>query len=598
MMKHFRSLLLLGMLMGMVSPLTAEDAVPYGSSIQWELKVPMRDGTKLAAVVYRPRSQKEPLPVILTLTPYTSRSTYSRGRYFSEQGYVFVSVDTRGRGNSEGEFDPFMKDGQDGYDLVEWLAKQSWCNGKVGMWGGSYLGFTQWATAKEFPPHLATIVPVASPYLFKDFPTNKGIDSPFNAQWLTFTYGQTDQQQAFGDDSHWSATVQDFKESGLPFRQIDRFAGIPSEPFQRWLNHPMSDSYWASTVPNISAYQRFNIPILTITGHYDDDQNSALTYFRDHERNGTAASKLKHFVVIGPWDHSGTRTPTREYEGVDLGPGALVDLNALHKAWYDWTLKGGSKPDFLKARVACYVVGPNEWTYANGLGELTTRTQTLFLHSNGRMDSALSTQEPSSRIQHDPADQRPNQLEGLHSKTGKLTLPNAALISFGRQFFDQSLVFTTEPFLESVILSGNPRFTAWVCMDVPDEDFFAALFEVLPDGSVVQLSQDVLRARYRDSITTEKLVFPGEPTRLEFRDFPFFARRIGKGSRLKLVFGSITTPWAQMNCHTGKVVADEMPKDARVAHIELRHDTDHASVLTLPFGPKIGAIPVPLPRNP
>lgn len=221
MMKPFRSLMLLGMLMAMASSVTAEDAVPNGSSIQWDLKIPVRDGTKLAAVVYRPRSQKEPLPVLLTLTPYTSRSTYSRGRYFSEQGYVFVSVDTRGRGNSEGEFDPFMKDGQDGYDLVEWLAKQSWCNGKVGMWGGSYLGFTQWTTAKEFPPHLATIVPVASPYLLKDYPTNKGIDSPYNAQWMTFTYGRRDQQQALGDDSHWSATVQAFRGSGLPFRKID-----------------------------------------------------------------------------------------------------------------------------------------------------------------------------------------------------------------------------------------------------------------------------------------------------------------------------------------------------------------------------------------
>jgi hypothetical protein len=200
------------------------------------------------------------------------------------------------------------------------------------------------------------------------------------------------------------------------------------------------------------------------------------------------------------------------------------------------------------------------------------------------MDSTKSNQEPSSRIQHDPADQRPSQLEGLQSKAGKLTLPNAALISFGRQFFDQSLVFTTEPFPESVALIGNPHLTAWVRMDVPDEDFFAALFEVLPDGNVVQLSQDVLRTRYRDSITTEKLVSPGEPTRLEFKDLPFFARRIGKGSRLKLVFGSITTPWAQTNYHSGKVVADETPKDARVAHIELLHDTEHESVLTLPFG--------------
>lgn len=337
-------------------------------------------------------------------------------------------------------------------------------------------------------------------------------------------------------------------------------------------------------MPSTSAYQGLNIPILTITGHYDDDQNSALAYYREHERHGRDSAKRNHFLVIGPWDHSGTRNPSRDYEGVDLGPGALVDMNALHKAWYDWTLKNGPKPEFLKSRVACYVVGPNEWIYTNGLAELTTGTQALFLHPNGRMDSVNSNQATSSRIQHDPMDPRPNDLEGFQSKAGKLTLPNAALISFGRQFFDQSLVFTTESFSESVTLSGNPNFTAWVRLDVPDEDFFAALFEVLPDGNVVQLSQDVLRARYRDSIATQKLVSPGEPTRLEFKDFPFFARRIRNGSRLKLVFGAITTPWAQTNYHSGKVVADETPNDARVAHIELLHDTEHPSVLTLPFG--------------
>lgn len=561
--------------------------------VQWDLKIPMRDGIKLGVVVYRPKDQKEPLPVILTITPYTSRTTYPRGRYFSQQGYVFVSADIRGRGGSEGEFDPFVHDGPDGYDLVEWLAKQPWCNGKVGMCGGSYAGFAQWATAKELPPHLASMVPVASPYVFKDYPNTKGIDSPYNAQWLVYTAGHTDQDKAYQDDALWSSIVQGFQKSGLPYRQVDRFSGLPSPLFQRWLDHPSLDAHWASSVPSPEEYKRINIPILSLTGHYDDDQPSAMTYVREHIKFGSETAKAQHYVVMGPWDHFGTRTPAREYEGVDLGQEALMDLNALHKAWFDWTLKGSSKPAFLKGNVACYVVGPNEWVYGNSLEALTQKTQPYYLHSQGTIHGPESAgslsitapgKEPADAFQHDPLDPRPVEWEGTASKGGKLILPNAALVCFGRQFLEEALTYLTPPFTEVRTLTGCLRFSAWVRTDVPDEDFFAALFEVLPDGSVVQLAQDMVRARYRESMTSEKLLTPGQPTRLEFKDFPFFSRRIGKGSRLKLVFGALTTPWAERNYHSGKVVAEETAADAKVAHVELLHDKEHPSFLEIPVG--------------
>ena len=155
----------------------------------------MRDGVHLNATVYTPKDQKAPAPCIFTLTPYIAQSYHDRGVYFAAHGLPFLTVDVRGRGNSEGEFRPFIQEAQDGYDIVEWLAQQPYCNGKVSMWGGSYAGYDQWATAKEIPPHLATIVPVASPYAGVDFPMQYNIFYPYDMQWLTLTSGHASQDR-------------------------------------------------------------------------------------------------------------------------------------------------------------------------------------------------------------------------------------------------------------------------------------------------------------------------------------------------------------------------------------------------------------------
>ncbi len=571
--------------------LVASMATAQTPSIQWDVKVPMRDGVNLAAVVFRTHEQKDPLPAILCLTPYTSANPYRRGRYFAENGYVFVSVDIRGRGNSEGVFDPCtVQDGKDGHDLVEWIAKQPWCNGKVAMWGGSYAGYTQWMTAREFPPHLASIVPAASLHTFYDFPTNKGVDTAWNPQWMVLTGQRTNQEVVLDDEAFWSTSNAAFATSGLPFRQMDRWAGLPSPVFQRWLNRPVFDAGWEATLVSPEAYRKLTIPILTITGHYDDDQVSAMTYYRNHGSQGTVQAWNQHYLVMGPWDHGGTRTPAKEVEGVTFGDAAMLDMNALHKAWYDWTLKGGPKPDFLKQRVACYVAGDEKWVHADRLEDLTKEAQTLYLKGSpgGGKPGALALKAPElgmlGTLVHDPLDLSPAAWERRPIKGGKLTQPDAAMIYTGRQFLDHALVFKSEPLPDGALLCGSPRLSLWVRMDVPDADFFAAIFEEKPDGSVIQLGQDVLRARYRDGMRSEKLVKAGEPVHLDFSAFPFVARSVAKGSRLKLAIGCIDTIYAQKNHHSGGSVADETRKVARVANIQVLGDAGHSAMLEVPVG--------------
>ena len=189
-----------------------------GVDLIWDVKIPMRDGVKLNATIYKPKDMKEPLPVVFTLTPYISDTYHPRAMYFAQNGYVFALVDVRGRGNSEGRFVPWENEARDGYDIVEWLAQQPWSNGKVAMWGGSYAGFDQWTTLKEIPPHLKTIVPAAAAYAGVDFPFLKNIFYPYVMQWLTFTSGVTPQNNLFGEFPFWTEKNRELYMKHLPFK--------------------------------------------------------------------------------------------------------------------------------------------------------------------------------------------------------------------------------------------------------------------------------------------------------------------------------------------------------------------------------------------
>src|SRR5579871_4058246 len=280
----------------------AEDSQPKDVDMQWGVKIPLRDGVHLNATVYQPHGQQEPLPVIFTFTPYIGDSYLDRATYFSQNGYVYAVVDVRGRGNSEGRFEPFANEGRDGYDVVEWLAKPPFCNGKVAMWGGSYAGFDQWSTLKEFPPHLATIVPAAAAHPAVDFPFNNGVFGPYVIQWLTFTSGVTGNTNTFGNSAFWRSKFTELYQKHLPFRDLDRVVGNTTTVFHKWLDHPTGDAYWSAMAPTAADYGKIDIPILTITGHYDGDQIGAMTYYRRHMQHGNESAKARHFLIIGPWD--------------------------------------------------------------------------------------------------------------------------------------------------------------------------------------------------------------------------------------------------------------------------------------------------------
>jgi len=570
---------------GSVAPPTtpAEPAQPV--DLLWGVKIPTHDGTKLDATVYKPHGQKDPLPVIFTLTPYVTDSYLERALYFARNGYVFALVDVRGRGNSEGQFDPFLNEGGDGYDVVEWLAVQPWCDGKVTMWGGSYAGYDQWAAAKGFPPHLKTIVPAAAAYPGIDFPLHN-ILFPYEIQWQTLTSGVTPNAQVFDNKDFWISKFSELYLQHLPFEELDRIVGNETSAFQKIIAHPTLDEYWEEMTPSTDEYRRINIPILTITGHYDGDQVGALTYYRRHMQFASEKAKEAHFLVIGPWDHPGTRTPKREVGGVTFGEASVLDLNRLHREWYDWTLKGGPRPEFLKKRVVYYVAGAEEWKYSDSLESISDETWKFYLRSHGglandvfrsgRLTMADPGAEAPDTYLYDPLDTRPAELYQKEIKNFITDQTNAL------NLFGNGVVYHSEPFDANTEITGQVKLVAWIAMDVPDTDFAVEVDEIEPDGTSILLTNDLMRARYRESLTEEKLVKPGEINKYEFDGFTFFSRRIARGSRLRLVLNCPNSIFYEKNYNSGKAVASESGKDARTAHVVVYHDAEHKSYLETP----------------
>jgi len=554
--------------------------------LRWDLRIRMRDRVELNGNAYLPRSTR-PAACLLNLTPYNLHGRRHRiATWFAANGYAYVLVDSRGRGDSGGTFRAF-REARDGYDTVEWLAQQPWCNGKVAMWGYSYMGYAQWATAKERPPHLATIVPTASVFPGVDFPMRSNMPYSYVARWLTIVSGRPAQERTFLDTDFWNARTREHFEQGRAYSLLRDFAGDRAATFSEWAGHPQLDSYWDEYVPSPQQYAALELPVLTITGNYDADQVGALTFYRNHMRYGSAAAKAAHYLVIGPWDHDGTNTPAASFGGMTFGPASVIDTNRLHLDWYNWTMNGGAKPEFLKDRVAYYVAGAEQWRYAATLDAVTAREEPLYLSSQGSADDVFasgSLQKSKAddaafdRYVYDPRDVSAAATETVdlenwltdqkeaHARTGKL------------------LVYHSKPFDPSTEISGSFRFSAWLAIDQPDTDFYVSVYEITDDGRSVLLAVDQKRARYRESLRRAELVATREPQLYDFDSFTFVARQVAAGSRLRLVLSPGNSMNNQKNYNSGKTVAEETMRDARPVTVTLFHDAEHPSTLFVPIG--------------
>jgi putative CocE/NonD family hydrolase len=574
-------------------------AAPSAVKVRMLVKVQMRDGVRLNATLYLPpppapsTPAREPpaageppaarFPVIFRLSPNTPDSFHREALYLARRGFAYAAVEARGRGSSEGRFDFYVNDGRDGHDTVEWLARQPWSNGKVGMWGESYCGRAVWSTLKEHPPHLASAVPISAGHPIRFW---NNLIAPDVIDGMLYLAGTTVQANLALDPEFLPGKYKELYLRHLPLRQLDRLVGSPSERFQAILDHPTPDAFWESVTPGADDYRRLELPLLTITGTYDfGHEPSALDYYGQHLRHAPPAGRERHYLVIGPWDHGGTFRPRREVAGLVFDAASAIDMPALLAGWFGHTLRGEPLPPLLGKRVACYVAGAEQWRHADTLEALSGAAERLYLASDGHASNVFhsgrlmsdSTGAAADHWVYDPLDVTPAEDEPAENESWA-TDQRPALALHG-----DGVVYHGEPLPADVEVIGEPRLSLALAMDVPDTDLLANLYLIAPSGGSVLLGEAALRARYRHSLEKEELVRPGEIDRYELT-FPFLARRLPRGSRVRLLVRSPNSIYREKNYNSGRPVADESGRDARTAHLTLYHDPAHPSWLELPQG--------------
>jgi putative CocE/NonD family hydrolase len=569
------------------TPITVPDSQKI--RLRWAERIPLSDGTALNAAIYLPKEQAAPAPCVATLTPYTIQNYHTTGVYFAARGLPFVAVDVRGRGGSEGTFRPLIQEADDAAQVVEWLAAQPYCNGKVGLWGGSYAGYVQWGAASRRPAHLATITPAASPFVGLDFPGRANIRPTGTLLGGLLISGPTSQAAITADGAFWTGVFRDRFEAGEPSRTLSASLGDPARiplPFAEWDAHPAIDAYWDRFVPTDAEFAAIDLPILSITGIYDSLQRGALEFRRRHLNLATPEARSRHYLVIGPWDHAGTRTPRATVGGLEVGAAGLVDLQRLQLDWYRWTMAAGPRPAFLKTPVAYYVMGADVWHHVDSLEDATAETRPLFLGSAGDADRLSG----SGRLDSRPADGLPDHYvydprdvsgAALESQVDENSLVDQRLVLAGD---GKQVVYHTAPFEQDTEVAGFFRLSAWIGIDQPDTDFRVSVYEITPSGDSILLTSDQKRARYRENERRESLVTTDDPLLYEFDGFAFVARRIAAGSRLRLVIAPINSMHWQKNYNSGGDVLDETFLEARTVTVAVWHDEGHRSTLAVPIG--------------
>ena len=525
--------------------------------IQDSVLIKTKDGATLSAVVVRKNGVTGKQPAALFFSIYANlQRSLKEGKYAADHGYVGVVADTRGKRLSPDKIEPYEHEPTDVNAVIDWITQQPWSNGKVGMYGGSYSGYAQWAAAKNINPALKTIVPYVAAIPGQGVPMENNVFINANYQWAFYiTNNKYTDNEINNDRTRWNGLRNRWYESGAAYRKIDSLDGTPNPWLQRWLKHPSYDSYWQAMVPYKQDFARINIPVLSITGYYDDGQISAMHYVKEHYKYNP---KANHYLIIGPYDHFGAQkggVPVlREYKVDSV---ALIDTRAITFQWLDYIMKGGPKPAILKDKINFEVMGANKWRHVPSLAKMADKTLTLYLTNKKDLANyALSATRPVK-----PA--VINQVVDFADRktTNNDYYPSPIIREVSR---DNGLFFITKPFDKAIAVNGIFTGQLKAIINKKDMDIGVSLFEVMPDGRYFQLSYFLGRASYAKDMSVRKLLHPGQVETIPFERTRMVSRQLSKGSRLMVVLNIDKNPFAQVNYGTGKDVSDETISDGKV----------------------------------
>lgn len=520
--------------------------------VQDSLVLKTKKGHEITVTVVLNKQLPKPEATILVNTIYAATSNATEAKMLAGYGYHAIYVNTRGKYLSKDAIEPFENEAEDLYDLIDWIAKQPWSNGKVGMIGGSYLGFSQWAATKKWHPALKTIVPQVAVGAGIDFPMSNNVFMSYMLRWLNYvTSDSLTNYGSFSNEEKWKEAFKKWYVSGAAFNRLDQISDFPSPLFQRWLQHPDFDAYWQKMIPYQKEFANIKIPVLTTTGYYDDDQIGALYYYKNHIQY---LPKAEHYVVIGPYDHAGGQGMVKEeLLGMKIDQVAKIDFDELCNAWFDYTLKGLLKPAFLKDKINYQVMGENVWKSAPSLKTFDQNKVKFYLHKDLKLSPKSSRAKDFSVLKVDLAD-RKDVDELLNEEPAIVTkklLNTGSFLEFKTEVFDQDFELTGD-FTGNLSLAINKK----------DVDLALSLYEKLPNGDYHFLSYYIGRASYAHNNEVRKLLTPNQKTIIPLHNTIYTSKKIRKGSQLVLLIGVNKSPQWQINYGTGKEVSTETIQDA------------------------------------
>ena len=555
--------------------------------VQHNVRVKMRDGVTLAADVYRPRAEGK-FPVLLQRTPYSRKGEAVMALELAAHGYAVVLQDTRGRFDSGGEFYPFRHEGADGFDTVEWAAALPYSDGRVGMFGGSYVGATQMLAAAERPPHLAAVFPYVTASEYYDGWTYEGgaLRQWFASSWATSLSVDTLRRQTAerSRPKEWVAALP--AES---YKLLDPAPASDLAPYFRdWLAHERSDDYWRRWKVS-DRYGEMNVKGLHAGGWNDlFVKGSIKNYTGLRAGAATAEARAGQRLIVGPWAHAGT-SPEGKIGDVVYGKAAVLDMTATTLKWFDYALKGVRNEFATAPPVSLFVMGENVWRPEQEFPLARTRYTKYFLHSargangaggDGRLDTVTPSGERPDEFTYDP-------LNPVPTLGGRLCCGDAIPPGPSDQRPNESrpdvLVYTTPPLDGEVEVTGYVTVELYAATSARDTDFTAMLVDVHPDGYARYLTDGVVRARFRETTDSPSPVEPGRVYKYTI-DLWATSNLFRKGHRIRLYVSSSNFPRFSRNHNTGEPTlgATRAVSAAQTVY----HDALRPSSVTLPIIPR------------
>jgi uncharacterized protein len=539
----------------LVDSLVAEDERRrYSTEEDVLIKTP--DGASISALVVRPRNAPKALPALLEFTIYVYPQ--NNAMECAAHGYVGVVAYARGKSKSPDKAVPFEHDGDDARAVINWIARQPWSDGRVGMYGEDYSGFSQWAAAKHLPSALKAVAASAATAPGLSLPKQGGIYLNAAYRWARFvTDNKGLDEEIYREDAHWRWLDQTWYEKGMPYWDLVHVYGKPNANFRRWLGHPSYDAYWQKMIPYRKDFAQINIPVLTTSGYFDSNEEAALYYLTEHYKYNPQADQT---LLIGPYDEVvSQRGPVPVLQRYQVDSAALVDIHELRYQWFDYILKGGAKPTLLQDRINYEVMGANTWEHASSLGAMANASLRFYLEP-----------APASEVNRLAAKMRSRtvftrQAVNLADRSDAGWLPTPDIVSKNLPLHN-ALTFVSDPLPQPLEVNGLFSGLLDFMTNKMDMDITIALYERLPSGEYLRLFDPpyTFRASYAQDRSHRHLLKAGERQQLNFRSERLTSRRFQAGSRLVMVLGINKRPDEQINYGTGQDVSDESIADAGV----------------------------------